>query len=194
MKRIRSLFFVIVFILVLSACAPAQQVSATQPQPVNTPQSANAPLPAPAWLSVELTDVSTGKSFTINDFKGKVVVIESMAIWCPNCLRQAQELKALRAIYGPEDLVVVTLDIDLNENAAMLSEYAKKYGFDWSFAVAPLALMRDVGNLYGALFMDPTLSPTLVVDRKGEVFKMGFGEKKADAMSKSLAPFIEAGK
>jgi thiol-disulfide isomerase/thioredoxin len=194
MKRIRSLFFVIVFILVLSACAPAQQVSATQPQPVNTSQSANAPLPAPAWLSVELTEVSTGKSFTINDFKGKVVVVESMAIWCPNCLRQGQELKALRAIYGPEDLVVVTLDIDLNENAAMLSEYAKKYGFDWSFAVAPLALMRDVGNLYGALFMDPTLSPTLVVDRKGEVFKMGFGEKKADAMSKSLAPFIEAGK
>jgi len=188
MKLIRSLFFILVFALVLSACAPAQQVSTPQPQP------GNAPLPAPAWLSVELTDVSTGKSFTINDFKGRVVVVESMAIWCPNCLRQGQELKALRAIYGPDDLVVVTLDIDFNENAAMLSEYAKKNGFDWSFAVAPLALMRDVGNLYGALFMDPTLSPTLVVDRKGEVFKMGFGEKKAEAMSKSLAPFIETGK
>jgi thiol-disulfide isomerase/thioredoxin len=194
MKLIGSLFFILVFALVLSACAPAQQVSTPQPQPGSTPQSANAPLPPPAWLSVELTDVSTGRSFTINDFKGKVVVVESMAIWCPNCLRQGQELKALRAIYSPDDLVIITLDIDFNENAAMLSEYAKKNGFDWSFAVAPLALMRDVGNLYGALFMDPTLSPTLVVDRKGEVFKMGFGEKKAEAMSKSLAPFIEAGK
>jgi len=197
MKLFRSLFIILVFVLVVSACAPVQPVSIPEPQKAaNTPeaQPGNTPLPPPAWLSIELTDVATGKTFTINDFKGKVVLVESMAIWCPNCLRQAQHLKDLRAIYGPDDLVVVTLDIDLKEDATMLAEYAKKYGFDWSFAVAPLALMRDVGNSYGALFMDPTLSPTLVVDRKGEVFKMGFGEKKSEDMSKSLAPLIETGK
>jgi thiol-disulfide isomerase/thioredoxin len=192
MKLFHTLSIVLILALVLPSCATAQPVNA--PQTVNTPQIVNTPLPPPAWLSMELTDVSTGKTFTINDFKGKVVVVESMAIWCPNCLRQGKELKALRAIYGPEDLVVVTLDIDLNEDDAMLADYAKTNGFDWSFAVAPLALMRDVGNLYGARFMDPTLSPTLVVDRTGEVFKMGFGEKKTEDLSKSLAPLIEAGK
>jgi thiol-disulfide isomerase/thioredoxin len=186
MKLFHTLSIVLILALVLPSCATAQ--------PVNAPQTANTPLPPPAWLSMELTDVSTGKSFTINDFKGKVVIVDAMAIWCPNCLRQAQHLKDLRAIYGPEDLVLVTLDIDLNENEAMLAEYAKKNGFDWPFVVAPLAMMRDIGNLYGARFMDPTLSPTLVVDRTGEVFKMGFGEKKAEDMSKSLAPFIKTGK
>jgi thiol-disulfide isomerase/thioredoxin len=178
----------IVFALVLSACATAQPVNAPQPQPSETLP------PSPAWLSMELIEASTGKTFTINDFKGQVVVVDSMAIWCPNCLRQAMHLKDLRAIYGPEDLVIVTLDIDSHEDAAMLSEYAKEYGFDWFFAVAPMPVMHEVGNTYGALFLDPTLSPTLVVDRKGEVFKMGFGEKKTEAMRTSLAPLIAAGK
>jgi len=142
---------------------------------------------------MELTEATTGKVFTINDFKGKVVLIDSMAIWCPNCLRQALHLKDLRAIYGPEDLVVVSLDIDSHEDATMLAEYAKEAGFDWYFAVASMPLMHDVGNTYGALFLDPTLSPTLVVDRTGEVFKMGFGEKKTEAMRTSLAPMIAAG-
>ena len=105
MKQFQALSIVFILVLLLPSCATAQ--------PVNAPQTANTPLPPPAWLSMDLTDVSTGKSFTINDFKGKVVLVDAMAIWCPNCLRQAQHLKDLRAIYRPEDLVMVTLDIDL---------------------------------------------------------------------------------
>jgi thiol-disulfide isomerase/thioredoxin len=187
-KLKRSLSLIIGLALVLSACAGAAPTSTPEPQPSNTP------LPAPAWLSVELNEASTGKPFMINNFKGKVVMVELMAIWCPNCLRQGLNIKKLRVMYSPDDLVIVTLDIDSHEDAAMLSDYAKQAGFDWSFGVAPMALMRDVGNTYGALFLDPTLSPTLIVDRNGEVFKMGFGEKKAEAMSKSLAPLIDAGK
>jgi hypothetical protein len=115
-----------------------------------------------------------------------------MAIWCPNCLRQGLNLKSLRGMYSPDDLVLVTLDIDSHEDAGMLADYAKQAGFEWRFAVAPLELQRNVGNVYGALFLDPTLSPTLIVDRSGEVYKMGFGEKKAEAMRTSLAPLIAA--
>ena len=183
MQKFRSL--VVIFVFVLTACAPVQPIAPTQP-------ATASPMPL-TWLSVELTDASSGETFTINDFKGKVVLVDSMAIWCPNCLRQGLNLKSLRSMYSPDDLVLVTLDIDSHEDASMLADYAKQAGFDWRFAVAPLELQRNVGNVYGALFLDPTLSPTLIVDRSGEVYKMGFGEKKAEAMSKSLAPLIAAG-
>jgi thiol-disulfide isomerase/thioredoxin len=190
MKFTHSLAFWIAAVMILSACtpAPAALPTSTAVQP-GTP----TPEPPPAWLSMKLTDASTGKEFTINDFKGKVVLVEMMATWCPNCLRQGQQLKALHDIYGPNDLVTVSLGIDLKEDAAMLKEYARVNEFNWPFAVVTLDLTRDTGNRYGALFMDPTLNPILVVDRKGEVFKMGFGEKKADAMKDSLAPLIKAG-
>jgi thiol-disulfide isomerase/thioredoxin len=169
--------------LAVSACGPTRLASTLEPQPSATQ--------TPEWLDIELTDAKTGDTFTVNDFRGKVVLVETMAIWCPNCLRQAQELKALRASYGPEDLVFVSLDIDLHEDASMLKEYAEQNGFDWSFAVASLDVTRDIGGLYGALFLDPTLNPMLIVNRKGEVFKLDFGEKKAEVLDKWLASFVE---
>ena len=45
----------------------------------------------PAWAAAPLTDVTTGKAFTISELKGKVVLVENMAIWCPTCLRQQRE-------------------------------------------------------------------------------------------------------
>lgn len=47
--------------------------------------AADAMMEAPAWYSASLTDASTGQAFTINDFKGKVVLVETLAMWCSNC-------------------------------------------------------------------------------------------------------------
>jgi thiol-disulfide isomerase/thioredoxin len=198
----RSIMVMLGFVLAISACAPAQAiqpaqtqagnpteskpVAATEAQPTNTAEA------DPAWVTMDLTDVKTGKVFKISDFKGKVIMIESMAIWCPNCLREGKHMKELQTIYGRDDLVVVTLDIDLHEDPDMLKSYAQQNGFDWAFVVAPLPMMRDIGNLYGARFMDPTLSPTLVINRKSEIYKMGFGEKMTDGLVKAIDPFIKA--
>ena len=75
----------------------------------------------PAWYSAGLTDVRSGEAFTIADAQGKVILVETMAIWCSNCLRQQQEVKALHEALGErDDLVTVVLDIDLNEDADKL--------------------------------------------------------------------------
>ena len=46
----------------------------------------------PAWFSVPLTDVNTGSQFSISDFKGKVVLVEAMAVWCSTCISQQGEV------------------------------------------------------------------------------------------------------
>ena len=42
----------------------------------------------------------------------------------------------------PQDLVSVSLEVDVNEDSASLKEYSEEYGFDWHFAVAPLGVAR----------------------------------------------------
>lgn len=37
--------------------------------------------PELAWLETELTDVQTGKTFRISDFKGRPVLVKSFAVW-----------------------------------------------------------------------------------------------------------------
>jgi cytochrome oxidase Cu insertion factor (SCO1/SenC/PrrC family) len=176
-----------VLLLILAACGPAQ-VEKTQPPP----PAATDPGTTPDWFDMELTDVQTGESFTMNDYAGKVVLLETMAMWCPNCLVQSNEVRKLHELLGnPDDLISVSLDVDVNEDSATLKEYVSKYGFDWHYAVAPLEVARALGNLYTAQYLNPPLAPMLVIDRQGQVHHLQYGLKKAEALQEFIQPFME---
>jgi cytochrome oxidase Cu insertion factor (SCO1/SenC/PrrC family) len=158
--------------------------------------SASTPTPEPGtgtpeWFNIELTDVQTGKSFTMNDYAGKVVLVETMAMWCPNCVVQANEVRELHKLLdNPNDVISVSLDVDVNEDAATLKEYSEGYGFEWHFAIAPLEVARALGNLYTAQYLNPPLSPMLIIDRNGEVHHLEYGQKSAEKLFESVKPFL----
>jgi peroxiredoxin len=145
----------------------------------------------PEWFDIELTDAQTGETFTMNDYAGKVVLMETMAMWCPNCIIQANEVRNLHELLGnPEDFISVSLDVDINEDAASLKEYASGYGFDWHFAVAPLQVARALGNLYTAQYLNPPLAPMLIIDRNGEVHHLDYGIKEAETLQEIVEPYL----
>lgn len=149
---------------------------------------------APAWFGVSLTNVRTGEAFTIHDFKGKVVLVELMAQWCSNCKKQQGQVKLLNEQLGmPADLVTVVLDVDPNEDAASLKSYAENNGFDWNYAIAPVEVSREIGNLYGDNFLNPPSTPVLIIDRKGQVHPLPFGIKSVEDLMKAIEPFLKDG-
>lgn len=175
----RALFSLVLTGLLLTACASASSPTATE---ASTPE----------WFSYELTDVQTGETFTINDYAGKVVLVETMAMWCPNCIVQAHEVRKLHNLLGnPEDLISVSLDVDVNEDAASLKEYSEEFGFDWHFVVAQLEVARALGNLYTAQYLNPPLSPMLIIDRDGNVHHLDYGLKKAETLQEIIEPFLD---
>ncbi|MEP7134858.1 MAG: TlpA disulfide reductase family protein [Chloroflexota bacterium] len=164
----------------MSACTPKPSSAATV-DPTTTPD----------WFDMELTDVQTGKTFTMNDYAGKVVLLETMAIWCPNCLIQAGAVQKLhKALGNPEDLISVSLDVDSYEDSAMLKEYASQYGLDWHLAVAPLLVERALGNLYSAEYLNPPLAPMLIIDRDGNVHQLEYGIKDVETLQKAVEPYL----
>ncbi len=145
----------------------------------------------PDWFNVELTDVQTGEIFTMNDYAGKVVLLETMAVWCPTCILQSAYVYHLHEqLENPEDLISVSLDVDLNEDADTLREYAAEYGFDWHFAVAPLEVDRALGNLYSAQYMNPPLAPMLIIDRQGNVHLLPYNLKDTETLQKAVEPYL----
>ena len=145
----------------------------------------------PEWFGIELTDVQTGKTFTMNDYAGKVVLVETMAMWCPNCIVQAHEVRKLHGLLdNPDDVISVSLDVDVNEDAASLKDYSEGYGFDWHFAIAPLEVARALGNLYTAQYLNPPLSPMLIIDKNGDVHHLEYGKKSAEMLLESVQPFL----
>ncbi|MBN1303276.1 MAG: redoxin family protein [Anaerolineales bacterium] len=165
---------------------PAPTVATQPPDPTSTPA-----VDKPEWFEYELTDVQTGQTFTMNDYAGKVVLLETMAMWCPNCIRQANEVRTLHELLGnPDDLISVSLDVDVNEDAAALKEYAWEYGFEWHFAIAPLEVARALGNLYSAQYLNPPLSPMLIIDRNGDVHHLEYGAKSAETLLEIVEPYL----
>ena len=166
--------------LIMCACTSAPQAT-TAPVATTTPD----------WFDMELTDAQTGETFTMNDYAGKVILLETMAIWCPNCVVQANEVRSLHENLGnPDDLISVSLDVDVNEDGASLNEYASGFGFDWHFAVAPLLVARALGNLYTAQYLNPPLNPMLIIDREGNVHHLAYGLKEAETLQKIVEPYL----
>ncbi len=154
--------------------------------------AADAVMETPAWYSASLTDASTGQTFTINDFKGKVILVEAMAIWCPTCLKQQGQVKVLRDSLGQrDDFVSIGLDIDPNEASASLKSYVENNGFDWLYAVSNADVSSEISSLYGDQFLNPPSTPIVIIDRHGEAHPMPFGLKSADELLKFIQPFLD---
>ena len=153
-----------------------------------------AMMESPKWFGASLTDVRTGKAFSLNDFKGKVVLVETMAVWCTNCRAQQQEIKALHEKLGMQnDLVTLSLDIDTNENTTDLKGHVDKYGFDWMYAIAPAQVVREIGDLYTQQFLNPPSTPILIIDRHGMAHTLPFGIKSADDLLKQVNMYLSGG-
>lgn len=156
--------------------------------------SDDAMMEAPAWYSISLTDVNSGEAFTINDLKGKVVLVETMAVWCSNCFKQQTQVKDLHEALGErDDFVSLGIDIDPNEDADKLASFTSSNGFDWKYIVAPADVSREISSLYGAQFLSPPSMPMLIIDRKGVAYPLPFGIKSADDLLNALQPFLDEG-
>ncbi|HSD82561.1 MAG TPA: TlpA disulfide reductase family protein [Anaerolineae bacterium] len=140
---------------------------------------------SPAWLATSLTDVNTGQAFKLTDFKGQVVLVEGMAAWCTNCLQQQRELAKLHEKLGDQALSVA-IDIDLQEDAALLKKHAETNGFNWRFAVATPELAKTLSDQFGSQFLNPTSVPMFLLDKEGGVHLLDFGQKSVDYLTQQI--------
>ena len=111
------------------------------------------------WMDASLTDVD-GERFSISDFEGQTVFLESFALWCPVCQRQHTILEEFREGH---DVVVVSLNTDPNENMEKVEEYVREHGYDWRFAVSPSNMTQELVNIYGTQIVSAPSVPVVMV-------------------------------
>ncbi len=152
--------------LILAACSPS---AATPPDGAAVPDS--GPL-----LAYELTDVRNGETFTLGELSAaQPVVLEAMAIWCTTCLSQQREVVQAHEL---AEFHSVGIDVDPNEDAADLAEYAERQGFDWRFVKADAELVKLLTDRYGFGVTNPPSTPTFVV-ADGQVRALEFGRVRS---------------
>lgn len=205
-KNIKSIIVVLFFAAIISACSVPQSapIDTVNEQPnINSPsepsdnvsetENVTNDIELPGWISAEMIDVNSNSNFRISDYLGKVVLVETMAIWCPKCLSQQQEVLKLKSLLpAGTEVISVALDVDPNENEAQLASYAMQNGFNWLYAVAPVNVADEISSLYGNQFLNPTATPMLIIDKQGGQHPLPFGKKTAQDLYNALQPFLIA--
>jgi len=65
--------------------------------------------PAPATTF----EAKGGKTASLSQFKGKVVVLNLWATWCAPCVKEMPQLDRLQGMFPAKDLAVVTVSMDM---------------------------------------------------------------------------------
>lgn len=206
-KKFAIFSTMIVFGLAIAACSPSPAVEAPaveveeahddsmEAAPEQEAVMEEEPQPAesqfPDWYATQLTDVNTGEVFTIQDNLGKVYLVETLATWCSNCLKQQQEVKRFHEMLGErDDFESLGVNIDPNEDTVLLTGYVQKNGFDWRYVVASNEMIDEISALYGPQFLNPPSTPMLIIDRQGNPHPLGFGIKSAEELLDAVTPYL----
>lgn len=141
-----------------------------QERPASTDPSPGAPVAAPTGIYVgetapgfTLKDLS-GKSVSLTDYRGKVVIIDFWASWCAPCRSSMPRLKELHTAYQNQGVVMIGVSLDRTEADA--ANYLKDNGYDDVIGLwESVSASQKVARLYGV----SGIPHTLVLDRYGIV-------------------------
>ena len=131
-----------------------------------------------------------GPSFRLSDYRGKVLVIDFWATWCPPCRKEVPQLVRLAATNQHRGLEVVGLHIDDKGRSTpdAIRSFINQYGINYK-----------VGMASGEMFVsylgreDDTIPQTLVFGRDGRAIAhfIGYGDSSAkeldEAVNRALA-------
>lgn len=127
-----------------------------------------------------ILDTVSGDTVRLQDFRGKVVLLNFWATWCPPCEAEMPDLDALHRDYGPERGFTV-LAVNMQESRANVEGFAQKYNFAF-----PLLLDTD-GAVSRWDYGVRSLPTSLIIDRDGNIRDIWTGQIPRDSMLKRLS-------
>lgn len=103
-----------------------------------------------------------GKSVSLADFKGKLVLLKLATTWCPSCSQMSREIAAIGDYLKEKDVVFV--EVFLQDSPEMISRYFEGKGFPMAHHV----LIDDDMQAYRGynIYLIPRL---LLIDREQTV-------------------------
>src|SRR5208337_3942030 len=114
--------------------------------------------------------LSTVKSerLNLNDYRGKVVILEFFASWCPPCQMVAPELESIYEKYKGKGLVVLAIAIDDGPTAlSAVKNFVNEYGI-------PYPVMIDDGTV-SRQYQVISIPTSFIIDKEGKIIHKHIG-------------------
>ena len=109
-------------------------------------------------VNFTLTDLN-GQKWTLKDLKGKVVMLNFWATWCPPCRKEMPDLETLYKQFEPQGLVILGISDDDPEK---VREFVQKQGTRYPVLLDPGSKVNELLHIQG-------IPKTFVYDREGKI-------------------------
>jgi peroxiredoxin len=138
-----------------------------------------------------------GGTGSLSDFRGKALLLEFFATWCPHCQAEAPHLKAMAQSMDKSRFAFVSINAD-SEDAASVFAYHRYFGL-------PFAALLDPGSPAGSFHQQGGAGPVTqkyglqayptfyVIDPQGKVFWATDGEQPDALIRAKLQAAARAG-
>jgi len=124
---------------------------------------------------------SEGRMQSVAAYRGKVVVLNLWATWCPPCRAEMPDFERLYATNRARGLMV--LGVDQGETAGTAAAFARALGITY-----PLLIDKD--QQYGRVYSALGLPTTVVIDANGIVVRGFDGPLTYGQMQSAVAPLL----
>jgi cytochrome c biogenesis protein CcmG/thiol:disulfide interchange protein DsbE len=137
---------------------------------------------APAFTLMDLN----GKKVSLSDFKGKVVILDFWATWCPPCVREIPHFIELYKEYKDNGFAMVGISVD-QQGINVVKAFNQRFKINYPILMADSQISRAYGNITGI----PT---TFVIDPAGKIYRMYVGYRSKSVFEtdiKKLLPDVK---
>ena len=100
-----------------------------------------------------------GKSWTLSALRGKVVLVNFWATWCPPCRKEMPDLAALSLRFSDKGLIVFSLS---DEDRGKIADYAYSHHLDYP-------ILLDTGGSAAKSFHVEGIPKTFIFDSSGKL-------------------------
>jgi len=134
----------------------------------------------PANLDFTLTDMD-GKKVNLADYKGRPVLINFWATWCPPCKQEIPAFIELQDKYRDQGFVV--LGVSTDDPADALKQFAAEYKMNYPVLQGTEELMNE----YGPIWAIPV---SIFVRRDGTICKKHMGPATKEDFERDIKALL----
>ena len=168
----QRIFCLFIFLMLLAVCA------CTKSESGKNPPIAKENTPTPEISVINITDGSTLK---LSELKGKVVLLNFWATWCPPCRQEIPSMMKLNKAMSGKPFQMVAVSVD-EGGKPVIDSFFKESGF-----ILPTYLDTDgkAARSYGVT----GVPESFIVDKNGIIIKKIIGGRAWD--SPDVVAFLE---
>jgi len=138
--------------------------------------------PAPAWAGKDLD----GKAISLADYKGKIVVMDFWATWCPPCVQSMPHLQKLSETYADKGVVVIGMNHDGPGDEPKIRSFMEKNGITFRQCL-------DHDGAIGSAYLVSGIPCTVFIDKQGviQAIHVGFAPGQEEQYAATLDKLVK---